>query len=164
MRESDSVLFQNITDFGFNLDDAWDEGINGISISTLNTRDYPDMPKSIMNGVAVNIIYTKFREVNGIACGFIGGDFSETTNGLSLGVLFLSGERRNGITAAPGVVLIHQMNGISLGMINHCDTANGIQFGLFNSARTLYGIQIGILNHAENSILPWFPFVNLVLN
>jgi len=118
----------NYSGIRFNLNDKWDEHINGLSFSVLNTADFERSPKGIMNGMATNILFTRFREVNGIALGLIGGDFSEITNGLSIGLYALAGKVRNGITAGGGYVLTNRMNGIAVGLVQTlCDTANGIQ-------------------------------------
>ena len=141
----------NYSGIRFNLNDKWDEHINGLSFSVLNTLDFERSPQSIMNGLAANLIYTRLGEVNGIAAGLL-GELSDTTNGLSFGFYSSGGKVRNGITAGGGYVFTNGMNGIAVGLVQTlCDTGNGIQFamGLGSTgnriAHLANGLAIGIV-------------------
>ena len=135
--------------------------VNGLSIGLFGNGG------NVRNGISFGGIILVAHRLNGIGAAIVATS-ADTINGLSIALIgnrTFSGTRP--LAYATGVVIsgliqdLRVMNGIGIAPYNSTAIANGIQIGLYNTTNQLHGLQIGILNHAENSVIPWFPGINI---
>ncbi len=114
-----------------------------------------------VNGIRLNLIYTKNVNVSGLDWGLV-----NVTTGKQLGVQWGGVNiTEGGFTGwQSGFVNISKGNslGLQTSWVNyHNGHFNGLQFSLINYAETLKGLQIGLINViGKGGFLPIFPIFN----
>lgn len=103
---------KRITGIRINAVDRHVEEINGLNLTLWNPGENPD---AAYNGIAVGLIGTKARRVNGIALSGIGTNAKEQVRGIATGVLGVGAGNLTG--AAVGVIMVdvkERLMGISI--------------------------------------------------
>ena len=114
-----------------------------------------------VNGIRLNLIYTKNVNVTGFDWGLV-----NVTTGKQLGVQWgFVNKTDGGFTGwQGGAVNISKgdFKGLQTSWVNyHNGYYNGLQFSLVNYAETLKGLQLGIINViGKGGFLPVFPIFN----
>lgn len=85
------------------------------------------------------------------------GTMTHKTNGIAISPWMSFGGKLNGIAFNMLWNLYYDMNGASIGLVNHALNVKGVQIGLLNRTKKLKGIQIGLWNKNEKRS---FPFIN----
>lgn len=133
---------------------------NPIQLSLFNPIQIVPEGESV-NGIRLNLIYTKNANVTGFDMGLV-----NQTTGSQLGVQW------GGVNITDGgftgwqsaFVNISKGNfvGLQTSMVNyHTGHFNGLQFSIVNYTATLKGLQLGLINIiGSGGFLPVFPFFN----
>lgn len=144
--------------------DLFCDTANGIQLaSALGVMD--KIPAHLANGLAFGFWAVDIEAVNGLSYGLLYNGVSDT-HGIQIGGVT---RPRNAAGFVAGVYNLSRdsvtsgITGLIVGVFNRLQRLNGVQIGFLNHTKELHGIQVGILNHAENALLPWFPFINIVL-
>jgi len=114
-----------------------------------------------VNGVRLNLIYTKNTSMTGLDLGFI---YNENTGSFTGVQSALVTKVRGDFTGIQwtGVGLVDgKMTGLQWGIYNSAGHMSGLQIAFVNNATTAYGVQLGIINIIkEGGFLPIFPIFN----
>lgn len=124
-----------------------------------------------INGINISLIITEtIGTINGISFGGFFGSYSESCNGISIGVLVGGSKNQNGISIGGIVAGSNNGNGIQIGGIsgqycnfnglgiavfNHCvyecnnNQINGIILGIYNVVN-VEGISFGLVNNGDS--------------
>jgi hypothetical protein len=114
-----------------------------------------------INGVRLNLIYTKNVNVSGLDWGLV-----NVTTGKQVGVQWGGVNKTDGGFKGwqSGLVNISKgdFTGLQTSWVNyHNGYFNGLQFSIVNYAETLKGLQLGLINIiGKGGFLPVFPFFN----
>lgn len=134
---------------------------NPFQLSLFNPVQIVPENKSI-NGIRLNLIYTKNVNVTGFDLGLV-----NVTTGKQLGVQWGAVDITDGgFTGWQGGWIVNLSKGDFVGLqsafVNyHGGYFNGLQISIVNYAATLKGLQLGIINIiGEGGFLPVFPIFN----
>ena len=158
MQTLKSALFIIILFLGFNTT-ILPQG-NPIQLSLFNPIQIVPEGESV-NGIRLNLIYTKNANVTGFDMGLI-----NQTTGSQLGVQWGGVNITDGGFTGwqSGFVNISGGNfvGLQTSMVNyHTGHFNGLQFSFVNYAATIEGLQLGLINIiGSGGFLPVFPIFN----
>jgi hypothetical protein len=133
---------------------------NPIQVALVNPIQIVHESNSIQ-GLRLNLIYGKNKDVTGLDWGFI-----NSTTGNQVGIQWggvgitegnFNGWQHNFVSITRGNFL-----GLQSGFVSYnAGKVNGLQFSVFNYAASLNGIQLGIINViGEGGFLPVFPLFN----
>jgi hypothetical protein len=133
---------------------------NPIQLSLFNPIQIVPEGESV-NGIRLNLIYTKNANVTGFDMGLV-----NQTTGSQLGVQWGGVNLTDGGFTGwqSGFVNISGGNfvGLQTSMVNyHTGHFNGLQFSFVNYAATIEGLQLGLINIiGSGGFLPVFPIFN----
>lgn len=124
-----------------------------------------------INGINISLIITEtIGTINGISFGGFFGSYSESCNGISIGVIAGGSKNQNGISIGGIVAASNNGNGIQIGgvsgqycnfnglgiaALNHSvyectnNQINGIILGIYNNVN-VQGISVGIVNNSNS--------------
>jgi hypothetical protein len=114
-----------------------------------------------VNGIRLNLIYTKNTNVTGFDMGLV-----NQTTGSQLGVQWGGVNITDGGFSGWQAGFVNISKGSSVGLqsswVNyHSGNFNGLQFSIVNYAATLEGLQLGLINIiGSGGFLPVFPIFN----
>jgi hypothetical protein len=133
---------------------------NPIQLSLFNPIQIVPEGESV-NGIRLNLIYTKNVNVTGLDLGLV----NETTGkqlGVQWGFVNLTDGGFTGWQSGAVNVTHGGSVGLQTGWVNyHMGHFNGLQFSIVNYSATLKGLQLGIINIiGEGGFLPVFPIFN----
>jgi len=114
-----------------------------------------------VNGIRLNLIYSKNANVSGFDFAFI---FNHTT-GHQLGFqMAMVGKVEGNFTGAQWTLaglVDGKMTGMQWAFYNSAGQMSGLQLGLVNTCKTAYGLQLGLINIIEKGgFMPFFPIFN----
>lgn len=133
---------------------------NPIQLSLFNPIQIVPESESV-NGIRLNLIYTKNANVTGFDMGLV-----NQTTGSQLGVQWGGVNITDGGFTGWQSALVNISRGNFVGLqtswLNyHGGHFNGLQFSIVNYAATLKGLQLGLINIiGEGGFLPVFPIFN----
>lgn len=133
------------------------------------------VPEEInVSGLRINLPYGGNNSVTGLDLGLAGS--SNYASALQVNLIFnraqeefagLQASLFNQAGCASGVSLggfnitDDKTRGIQIGLINSSMETHGIQIGAINYTEHMTGVQIGIVNIITQSVIPFFPIINL---
>lgn len=133
---------------------------NPIQLSLFNPIQIVPEGESV-NGIRLNLIYTKNANVTGFDMGLV-----NQTTGSQLGVQWGGVNLTDGGFTGWQAGFVNISKGSSVGLqsswVNYHDGHfNGLQFSIVNYAATLKGLQLGLINIiGSGGFLPVFPIFN----
>ena len=134
---------------------------NPIQLSLFNPIQIVPEGESV-NGIRLNLIYTKNTNVTGLDMGLV-----NQTTGSQLGVQWGGVNITDGGFTGLQAGFVNISKGSSVGLqsgwaVNYHDGHfNGLQIALVNYSATLKGLQLGLINIiGEGGFLPVFPIFN----
>ena len=133
---------------------------NPIQLSLFNPIQIVPEGESV-NGIRLNLIYTKNANVTGFDMGLV-----NQTTGSQLGVQWGGVNITDGGFTGWQAGFVNISKGSSVGLqsswVNyHGGNFNGLQFSIVNYAATLEGLQLGLINIiGSGGFLPVFPIFN----
>jgi hypothetical protein len=133
---------------------------NPIQLSLFNPIQIVPENQSV-NGIRLNLIYTKNVNVTGFDWGLV----NKTTGkqlGVQWGVVNLTDGGLTGWQSAAVNISKGSSVGLQTGWVNyHGSHFHGLQFAFVNYAATLKGLQLGLINIiGKGGFLPVFPIFN----
>ena len=133
---------------------------NPIQLSLFNPIQIVPEGESV-NGIRLNLIYTKNANVTGFDLGLV-NQTTGTQLGVQWGGVNLTDGGFTGWQSAFVNISGGNFTGLQTSWVNyHKGNFNGLQFSIVNYAATLEGLQLGLINIiGEGGFLPVFPIFN----